>query len=143
MQTTTAAPEFAGLEEHPVLIVAQHPVLAALLGISVELAGSCPRFPAPDERLEDAISRLRPALVLLDVEHAASGEDETYQCVAQAGSRLVLFGPAWRPDGLARLAERRGVGVFALPAERSVLGALLPSTAGHVAGTQHVRDNGR
>jgi hypothetical protein len=62
--------------------------------------------------------------VLLDVEHGASGEDEAYQRAAEVGSRLVLFGPARRPAGLARLAERRGVGALALPVEPSVLAAL-------------------
>ena len=125
MPTTPAALEFVGLKDDPVLIVAAHPVLAAALGLAVELEGAYPCFPAPHERLEEALLRLRPSLLLLDVEHDAAGEDETYRCAAEAGSQLVLIGPARRPHELNRLAERRGMQALCLPAEPSVLRALL------------------
>ena len=142
MPTTPAAFEFVGLTDDPVLIVAAHPVLAAALGLAVELEGACPCFPAPHERLEEALLRLRPTLLLLDVEHGAAGEDETYRCAADSGSQLVLVGPARRPHRLLRLAERRGMQALALPAELSELRALLPSAAGQSAHAPLVRRNG-
>src|SRR5438067_3156493 len=75
-----------------VLVLARESVLAALIGMLLELEDYKPVFAEPGERPEDAIRRLRPPLiVMLDSELDAANSDLFYARAAAAGARVVLF----------------------------------------------------
>jgi len=118
-----------------ILVVAEHPMIGALLSALVELAGHRARFPEPGEAPEAAVSRARARLVLLDFELAASAYDAVYQAARAAGSAVLLFGSALSSEDIERMAARRGVGWLDLPigynafASR-VAGVLEPEAAG-------------
>src|SRR5256885_1985747 len=75
-----------------VLVLARESVLAALIGMLLELEDYDPVFAEPGERPEDAIRRLRPPLiVMLDGEIDAASSDLFYARAAASGARVVLF----------------------------------------------------
>src|SRR6476469_5817107 len=75
-----------------VLVLARDAVIAALLGLLLELEDYEAVFPRPDERPEDAIARLRPPLiVLLDGTLDTAHSDLFHVRAAARGSRVVLF----------------------------------------------------
>jgi hypothetical protein len=99
-----------------VLILSEQPMIAALLGMLVELVGYRPAFAAEDERPEDAMRRVRPALVvLLDGTLDLVRSDLFFARAAQHRIALAIFGPEDRRDDLAATAERRGIIWCTLP----------------------------
>lgn len=91
-------------------------MIAALLGMLVELIGFRPVFAAEDERPEDAMRRVRPALVVLvDGTLDSVRSDLFFARAAQHRVGLAIFGPEDRRDQLAATAELRGITWFTLP----------------------------
>ena len=80
-----------------------------------ELAGYTPVFPDGDEQPLEAITRLRPVVVLLDCDHDVACEDEAYARAAETGSRVILFSAMRSQLETETLARQRGVTAFALP----------------------------
>jgi len=80
-----------------------------------ELAGYAPVFPEGDERPLEAITRLRPAVVLLDCDHDVACADEAYTRAAQTGCRVILFSAMRSQRETESLATQRGVTAFTLP----------------------------
>jgi hypothetical protein len=85
------------------------------MGALVELSGHNPIFPLADESPTRAISRITPALVLLDCEHNIACEDEVYRCAQMVGARVLLFSAARTQYEVQELAQRRGLSSLALP----------------------------
>jgi hypothetical protein len=98
-----------------VVVVANDAVIGALMGALVELSGHTPIFPAADESPIRAISRVGPALVLLDCEHYLACEDEMFRCAQTVGARVLLFSAARTQYETEELAKQRGCSSITLP----------------------------
>ena len=109
-----------------VLILTPQPLLAALLGMLIELEQFEPAFAAPDERPEDAIARIRPLLVVvLDGDLEAAHSDLFFARATKRGVRVVLFQPPGSGTDVQALAEARSLPWFTLPIDRADLARLL------------------
>ena len=114
-----------------VLILARESVIAALIGMLLELEAYEPVFPEPDERHEDAIRRVRPPLVvILDGESAEARSDLFFARAAHAGARVVLFSEPVAAEAVRAAARERHVPYFAMPVDRTTLGTVLRRAAG-------------
>jgi DNA-binding NtrC family response regulator len=106
-----------------VLVLARESVIAALLGMLLELEGYEPAFAEPGERPDDAIRRLRPPLVvMLDGGVEESRSDLFHARAAQAGARIVLFSEPVDADAVREAARARGVPFLHMPTTREALG---------------------
>jgi DNA-binding NtrC family response regulator len=113
-----------------VLVIARDAVLAAFVGMLLELEQCEPVFPAPDERPEDAIRRLRPPLiVVLDGQMPEARSDLFFARCAQSGARVCLFGGPDSVDEVRAAARARRLGFFPVPCDRRELGEALAFTA--------------
>jgi len=99
-----------------VLIFAREEIVAALLGLMVEVSGFQPKFPGDDESPRDAITRRRPYAVVLDCDHPEFGDD-LMETIRRSGARPILFSPFRNQPEVIRLASRYGTSSFTLPAE--------------------------
>lgn len=124
------APADVGQSPPRVLLVAEHVIIAALLGALVELAGYSPCFPKANERPAAAIDRLAPAIVLLDAGHDAALDDEVYHFAGASGATLCLFGHRHDLLRVSLLASRRGVRSFAVPVDYRTFEHVLGEAAG-------------
>lgn len=112
-----------------VLVLARESVIAALVGMLLELEQCEPVFAAPDERAEDAIRRLRPPLiVVLDGELPEAGSDLFHARCAQSGARVCLFSGPAAVDAVRAAARSRRLGFFAMPVGRHELAEALAFT---------------
>lgn len=108
------------------LVLAHDSVLAALIGMLLELENFEPVFAAPDERPEDAIRRLRPPLVvMLDGELEAARSDLFYARAAASGARVVLFSEPVAAEQVRGVARARQIPFVAMPIDRESLGRAL------------------
>lgn len=98
-----------------ILIIADHDMIAALLGALVELAGYRPAFAERGEVAEAAVERLRAPLVLLDGDHASAQRDGIFRTAAACESKLILFGSTLNAEETERFAAGRGVKWLSLP----------------------------
>jgi hypothetical protein len=100
-----------------VLVLSPQPLVAALLGMLLDLLGYRAVFAAPEEQPEDALGRDNLLVaVLVDGDVALS--DAFFARAAQRRLGVALFGVHGRPPGharLARLAADRGIPSFELP----------------------------
>ncbi len=114
-----------------VLILARESVIAALIGLLLELEAYEPVFPEPGERYEDAIRRVRPPLVVvLDGESDEARSDLFHARAAQGGARVVLFSEPVAADAVRAAARERRLPFFAMPVDRATLGTVLKRAAG-------------
>lgn len=105
-----------------VLIVASETLVAALLGLLLELDDYEPVFAEPGERPEDALRRLRPPLiVVLDGALDAARSDLFYARAAKHHAHVVLFDPLLPALDVTALARARGVPCFRMPPHRAAL----------------------
>ncbi|MDQ3673003.1 MAG: hypothetical protein M3365_01315, partial [Gemmatimonadota bacterium] len=74
------------------LILAREEMVAALLGLMVELRGLAPVFLAKAEIAEEVIRREQPAVVLIDCDHQDCTES-LLAAVREAGAKPILFSP--------------------------------------------------
>lgn len=119
-----------GTPRTPVLILARESVIAALLGLLLELEDYAPVFAEPDERPEDAIARLRPPLVvLLDGGLDAARSDLFFARAAAARARVVLFSEPVAVEDVQRAARHRRVPFLPMPVDRATLGRVLAAGA--------------
>ena len=91
-----------------VLILAREEIVAALLGMLVELRGLQPRFLGRAEPIEDAILREKPCAVVIDCDHSDC-TDELLEIIKNAGSQPVLFS-AFQMRRTSVSSERHGIG---------------------------------
>jgi hypothetical protein len=122
-----------------VLVVAKDAVIGSLMASLTEIAGHEPVFPAADESVSQAITRLKPAILLLDCDEPAAVQQDPYARAADAGTRVILFTPSRTEREVRRLAAERGLTSFALPIQPSALGVILSGTRGQGSG---IRDYG-
>ena len=109
-----------------VLILARDSVIAALIGMLVEMDGYDPAFPAPGESAEQALARLRaPIVVCADCEIPEVQSDLFYARVARSKARVVIFGTPGSEDRMKELAARRALHYFVLPTDRATLARVL------------------
>jgi hypothetical protein len=99
-----------------VLVLSSQPLVAALLGMLLDLLGYRPVFAADGERPEDALQRQHPLFgVLVDGDTEAAASDAFFARAAQGRVGLAFFGVRGRTPAHAPLARERGVPSFELP----------------------------
>ena len=123
--TSRSARTDAGEREHPILVIADHSLTGSLVESLVEVAGMRPVTLAPGERAAEAVHRVHPELVLLDVDHAASRDESLFEDARTVGAQLVLFSSGGDGRALAREGKRRGVSTCRLPVPHREFTALL------------------
>ena len=100
------------------LLLSDDAMTLALVGMLVELAGFAPAFAAPGERADDAITRVRPVLVvLLDDTSAATRSDLFFAGAAQRRVALAVFPGRGSSRELLALMGERGIPWFELPVD--------------------------
>jgi hypothetical protein len=103
-----------------ILVLAREPLVAALVGILLELEKYEPAFARPDEAPEQALRRTRPVLVLL----LDGAFDEANSDVFHArlkGVPLVLFAAPSAEAEVRAIANTRGIPWFTMPVDRQTL----------------------
>jgi hypothetical protein len=109
-----------------VLILAREEVVAALLGLMVELRGMKPKFIGEDESIADAVKRAGHIPVLIDCDHPNCTE-ETIALIKKSGGEPVLFSPFRMQPEVTHLASRYRAKSFTLPTDPDTFGRLLKS----------------
>jgi hypothetical protein len=107
-----------------VLVLSHDSLLAALLGLAVELAGGRACFVAPGERDREVLLRLRPALVLVDADDASCNERFLGPALMTGARVTILRTPRARGD-VDGLAQRLGARELRLPLDADALATLL------------------
>jgi len=107
-----------------VLILAREEVVAALLGMLVEIKGLQPRFLGSAEPAEDAILRDRPRAVIIDCDHPEC-RDTLLEIIRMAGALPILFSPSRMQPELRSVADRHGLRSFTLPTDVDTFGKIL------------------
>jgi hypothetical protein len=108
-----------------VAIVSPDPMLAALVGVAIELIGYRAAFPRVTESAEDALRRIRPSFVLIDCEDARSGDETFLGRAMMTGARLFVFGPAAAAAHSPELASRYAMRTIVFPRDVEALHAIL------------------
>ena len=108
-----------------VLILAREDVIAALLGLMVELRGMQPQFIAEGEPLATAHDGGQMP-VLIDCDHPDCNA-ETLELIRKRGGEPILFSPFRLQAEVTRLASRYGTRCFTLPTDPEALNKLLMS----------------
>lgn len=104
--------------DHRVLVIASDPLLAALIGTLVETTRLQAAFPEPDERPEDALTRVRPlAAILVDAVTDEAQSDIFLAKAARRGVPVMMFGSAEVMGARRAWARTRPVATFVLPAD--------------------------
>jgi len=109
-----------------VLILAREEVVAALLGMMVELRGLQPKFLGSAEAAEEAILREKPETVIIDCDHPDC-RDDLVESIMRAGSVPILFSPFRMQAEVRSAAARHGVRSFTLPTDVDTFGRILDS----------------
>lgn len=106
------------------LILAREEVVAALLGLMVELRGLEPIYLARADIAEDVIRRVRPSVVVVDCDHQDCTES-LLNAVRESGAKPILFSPFRFAAEVSRVAARHGVESFTLPTDPDSFGRML------------------
>ena len=109
-----------------VLILAREELVAALLGLMVELRGLQPRFLGRDETVEDAIGRGPFAAVIIDCDHPDCDEI-LLSAIRKIGAQPILFSPFRMQSEVREVAARHGTRSFTLPTDPDTFGQMLQS----------------
>jgi|SRR5579885_3796340 len=114
-----------------VLVLADGPVVAALIGMLVETTGRTPVFANPDEVPSDALERTRPiAAVIIDVSLSAAESDLFFAAAAKWDIGVAVFGPESNARRIAEIAGGRRVPWFTMPPSAEQLAAALDVAVG-------------
>jgi hypothetical protein len=98
------------------LVLSEDPLAAALIAMLLELESYSPVFAAPGERPEDALTRLRPLVVILADYGLASARSDIFLArVAKARVAIAFFASRAEGPGLREWADSRGVLWVELP----------------------------
>ena len=109
-----------------VLILAREEVVAALLGLMVEVSGFEPRFTRTDQSTEDAVKESRLHAVLVDCDHPDFTGD-LIGIIKKSGARPILFSPLRIRSDVTRLAALYETRSFTLPTEPVTFARILRS----------------
>lgn len=107
-----------------VLILAREEVVAALLGLMVELRGWQPKFVDRFEGVDDAIRRDPPSAVLIDCDHPDC-TDTLMETIKHVGATPVLFSPFRMQPEVRAAAARYGIRSFTLPTDPDTFAKML------------------
>lgn len=107
-----------------VLILAPEEVVAALLGLLVELCGYRAVFVQKGEAVADACARSGCAKVVIDCDHLECSR-QTLGAIKDSGVKVLLFRASRIPFELERATSALGVDAFTLPIGPSAFGKLL------------------
>jgi DNA-binding NtrC family response regulator len=107
-----------------VLILAREEVVAALLGLMVELRGLQPRFLGKEESVDEAIARRAFEAVVIDCDHPDCTE-HLLETIRRAGAMPVLFSPSRMQAEVREVAARHGTRSFTLPTDPDSFGKML------------------
>ena len=107
-----------------VLILAREEVIAALLGLMVELRGFEPSFLQQSESVEEAVQRERPDAVVIDCDHPDYSET-LVEVIRQIDSIPILFSPFRMQSEVRAVAARHGARSFTLPTDPDTFGKML------------------
>lgn len=105
------------------LVISHDPVVAALLGASVELAQMEVRFPQRGETIRNALRRVRPALILADCDREDASADSFVGPALMTGARVAVFCSARHVtrERTRAIADRHGLAFFTLPDDAEAL----------------------
>jgi len=126
-----------------VLILSPQPMAGALLGMLVELAQLEPVFAQPEERPEDALTRVLPLLVILADAQVDAFRSDLFLARAQhRGVEVIAFGHGPN-DPSAAWANQHDVPYLELPTDAETFGRLLDRAVradrrGRLAGDRRV-----
>jgi hypothetical protein len=109
-----------------VLILAREELVAALLGLMVELHGFEPRFPINAETVDDAIRGEQLKAVLVDCDHPDC-TDKLLDAIGRTEAIPVLFSPFRMQAEVRAVAARHGIRSFTLPTDSDTFRKLLDS----------------
>lgn len=113
-----------------VLILSPHVMTAALVGWYVELARLEPAFAAPGERPEDALTRVKPLLVvLIDVEAQDAISDLFAVRALKREIGIAVFSGSGEEISARDWAGRHGLPFFRLPVDLEAFGRVLDQAA--------------
>jgi DNA-binding response OmpR family regulator len=107
-----------------VLILAREEVVAALLGMLVEIKGLQPKFLGRGEPAADAILREKPRAVIIDCDHPECG-DALLETIKETGALPILFSPSRMQPEVRSVADRHGLRSFTLPTDVGTFGRVL------------------
>jgi DNA-binding NtrC family response regulator len=114
-----------------VLVLSEQPLIAALVGLLIELAGAVPAFANPAELPADAVQRVRPiGVVLVDAEMDAARSDLFFAMTARRGAGVAVFGSDGHIRAIAEIAAARRIPWFTLPPNIERLRMVLSAAAG-------------
>ena len=106
------------------LILARDEVVAALLGLLVELQGFSPGFPTGGQSPEEAVTSRRYSFAVVDCDHPRWSE-HLVRAIKESNVRPVLFSPFRTESEMAELASRYGATTFTLPTDPETFGKIL------------------
>ncbi len=107
-----------------VLILAREEVVAALLGLLVELCGYEPAYVQMGETASDACSRLGCSKLVIDCDHWECSK-KTLGAIMDSGVKVLLFSAARIPSEMKRATSSLGIEAFTLPIGPDAFGKLL------------------
>jgi DNA-binding response OmpR family regulator len=107
-----------------VLILAREEMIAALLGLMVEVCGFQPKFPDPDQTVDDLVSDERLKAVLIDADHPDCSE-QSLAAIRARSAAPILFSPFRKEVEVRQLAERLGAKSFTVPIHCDAFAKLL------------------
>ncbi|HVE80257.1 MAG TPA: hypothetical protein VNA89_15430, partial [Gemmatimonadaceae bacterium] len=108
-----------------VLILSPDALTAALLAALVEFEGLAPAFGEDSEPPRKALRRMRPRVVLVDVDHATACTPSFLGPAAMTGARVLLFGPERAAAAVRETAAAHSLSSFTLPVGAAAFGRLL------------------
>lgn len=106
------------------LILAREEVVAALLGLMVELYGLQPKFVDRLESVDDAVRQQRPVAVLIDCDHP-DFSDALIETIKRLGASPILFSPFRVQHEVRAMAASHGIRSFTLPTDPGAFGKML------------------
>ena len=107
-----------------VLILAREELIAALLGLMVELRGLQPMFLKREESVTEALTRLAFDAVVIDCDHPDCTGD-LLDTITSAGAVPILFSPSRMQAEVREVAVRHGIRSFTLPTDPDTFGRML------------------
>jgi len=107
-----------------VLILAREEIVAALLGLMVELRGFQPRFLERSEPVEEAMRRDRTDAVAIDCDHPDCSE-ALVEAIRRMDALPILFSPFKMQSEVRAVGARHGARSFTLPTDPDTFGKIL------------------
>jgi DNA-binding response OmpR family regulator len=106
-----------------VLIVAREEIVAALLGLMVELRDFQPKFLGREESVEDAVAGQPFEAVIIDCDYPEC--DRLVDAIRDSGALPILFSPFRMQAEVKEVAARHGSRSFTLPTDPDTFGRML------------------